>query len=245
MSRFIPSIKSYGSDKDKKTMNIKDAYRKELIFNSETDPRNVPASADIKYGDNFVYDYLSVNLRRGKRDHLSKGESGKFINSKTTNALNTSFSGVDTKLSITFNRGKPIYIGEVQTVTYSIYRPVEPVYSLGDAKPTGFVRGQRTIAGSIIFTVFDRNVMLNAFYNAYKDYQDKGCIDAEYLTDELPPFDMHLTFMNEYGVSAALVIYGCYIPSEGQVHSIEDMITESTIQYVATDMRLMRPGDIT
>lgn len=178
---------------------------------------------------------------------LSAGEnSGKFTNAENSaGRLNTSFSGVDTKLSITFDGGKPIYVGEVQTITYSLFRPIEPVYSLGDAKPTGFVRGQRTIAGSIIFTVFDRNVLLNAFYNAYASYGNRKCVDQDYLTDELPPFDMHITFMNEYGVSAALVIYGAYIPTEGQVHSIEDMITENTVQYVAQDMRLMRPGDIT
>ena len=148
--------------------------------------------------------------------------------------LNTSFSGVDTKMSISFPGGVPIYVGEAQTVTYSLYTPVEPVYVLGSSKPNGFVRGQRTIAGSVIFTVFDRNVLLNAFYNAYHK-----------STDELPPFDIHLSFMNEYGISAALVIEGCSIPTEGQVHSVEDMITENTMQYVARDIKLMKPGDMT
>lgn len=169
----------------------------------------------------------------------------KFVESTYDKRLMTSFSGADTKMSISFRGGTPIYVGEAQTVTYSLFRPTEPVYALGDTRPNGFVKGQRTVAGSIIFTVFDRNILLNAFYNAYANHGDRRIMTQEYLTDELPPFDIHLTFMNEYGLSAALVIYGCHIPSEGQVHSVEDMITENTIQYVARDITLMRPGDIT
>lgn len=192
--------------------------------------------------DEFGNKFTDSNVHHN--NSLGNQISKKFEQNKESGKLNTSFSGVDTKLTITFKGGKPVYVGEAQTVTYSLFRPIEPVYSLGSSKPTGFVRGQRTIAGSVIFTVFDRNVLLNAFYNAYSNNSNSACVDKEYLTDELPPFDMHLTFMNEYGVSAALVIYGCYIPTEGQVHSVEDMITENTIQYVAQDMTLMRPGDI-
>lgn len=171
--------------------------------------------------------------------------SAKWDTQNQDGRLNTSFSGVDTKMSISFPGGVPIYVGEAQTVTYSLYTPVEPVYVLGSSKPNGFVRGQRTIAGSVIFTVFDRNVLLNAFYNAYHKSSNASCINKEYTTDELPPFDIHLSFMNEYGISAALVIEGCSIPTEGQVHSVEDMITENTMQYVARDIKLMKPGDMT
>lgn len=198
--------------------------------------------------DDGRHDYFGSLFRKEPREFLKSMHNGsgrKFTETTYDRRLYTSFSGSDTKLSISFKGATPIYIGEAQTVTYSLFRPVEPVYVLGQPTPNGYVRGQRTIAGSIIFTVFDRNVLLNAFYNAYSKNMDSDCINKEYLTDELPPFDMHLTFMNEYGLSAALVIYGCYIPSEGQVHSVEDMITENTIQYVATDMTLMRPGDIT
>lgn len=195
--------------------------------------------------DNQRYQDIG-SLFSGDNETKLKEESGaKFTSTIYKNELATSFSGADTKMAISFYGGEPIYIGEAQTVTYSLYRPVEPVYVLGDSRPNGFVRGQRTIAGSVIFTVFDRNILLNAFYNAYNKYEDLEIARKEYLTDELPPFDIHLTFMNEYGISAALVIYGCHIPSEGQVHSVEDMITENTIQYVARDMTLMRPGDIT
>lgn len=174
---------------------------------------------------------------------LSKSKSKKvFTESTFDKKTYTSFSGADTKVSISFKGGKPVAIGEAQTVTYSLYRPMNPVYNLGSAKPAGYVRGQRTIAGSIIFTVFDRNVLMNAFYHAFKGINAK-CVEKEYLSDELPPFDIHMTFTNEYGQAAFLVIHDVYITSEGQVMSIEDMITENTMQYLATDITIMQPLD--
>lgn len=169
------------------------------------------------------------------------GAKVQFRGSGYDRSTYTSFSGTDINIAVSFKGGKPVKIGEGQTLTYSIFRPMEPVYALGSAKPKGFVRGPRTIAGSIIFTVFDRHVMLDKFYKAFEGI-DANCTDKEYLGDELPPFDIHAVFMNEYGMSAQLVIHGVHLTSEGQVMSIEDMLTENTMQYVASDITLMRPG---
>ena len=48
--------------------------------------------------------------------------------------------------------------------------------------------------------------------------------------------------MNEYGQSSLLIVHGVHLTSEGQVMSIEDMITENTMQYLASDITLMRPN---
>jgi hypothetical protein len=162
----------------------------------------------------------------------------------------TSFSGADIVASITPQGGKPIVFGEIQTVSYSIYRPMTTVHTLGRINPKGMVRGPRTIAGSLIFTVFDRHV-LKSVMDTYrpKDSQFRdtyGLSEGDILnmrkygkTDELPPFDITLNFMNEYGNSATLTIYEVYVMSEGQTMSIEDMITENTMQYIAMDIDLM------
>lgn len=183
----------------------------------------------------------------GYRSHdiqsrLKKGYHNKFTESSyALQNSYTSFSGADSIVSVIFKGGKPIPIGECQTVTYSVYRPTVPVYVLGSAKPKGHVKGPRTIAGSIIFTVFDRHVLVSAFHNAFKN-MDSKCLDWGILPDELPSFDIQITFMNEYGQSAGLVLYGVKIASEGQVMSIEDMITENTMQYLASDMQVMEPN---
>jgi hypothetical protein len=177
--------------------------------------------------------------------------------------INTSYSGADAVATITPIGGKPIVIGEIQTLSYSVYRPTTPVYTLGRINPKGVVRGQRTIAGSIIFTVFDRHVLKKVidsynFKQGYDNgdgtfsypYDDKANVykfDDKELdemkrnmkTDEMPPFDINITFMNEYGNSSTLNLYGVHILTEGQTMSIEDMITENTMQYVAMDIDLM------
>ena len=155
----------------------------------------------------------------------------------------TSFSGSEATVSVVFQFGRPVIIGECQTITYSLYRPIAPVYNLGSAKAAGYVRGPRTIAGSIIFTVFDRHILLRAFHEAFQNANPGApCLNKNFLSDELPPFDLQVTFMNEYGQSSMLVIHGVYLTSEGQVMSIEDMITENTMQYLASDITLMRPN---
>jgi hypothetical protein len=164
----------------------------------------------------------------------------------------TSFSGADIMATVTPIGGKPIVFGEIQTVSYSVYRPTSPVYSLGKINPGGVVRGQRTIAGSLIFTVFDRHVLKSVIEslnfetnpNEYKDEYDFNVdelteMKSNMKTDEMPPFDINITFMNEHGNSATLNIYGIYILTEGQTMSIEDMMTENTMQYIAMDIDLM------
>lgn len=153
----------------------------------------------------------------------------------------TSFSGADITVSIIpkGSNAKPVTLGELQTISYSIYREKKPVYALGTMKPKGFVRGPRMVAGSMIFTVFDRHVLQHAFQEAYKEKGKLSCIDNS-LPDDFPPFDIQINFLNEYGQSAMMRIYGVQLVSEGQTMSIEDMMTENTVQYMAEDIQLMQ-----
>lgn len=68
-----------------------------------------------------------------------------------------SFSGVD--IVATFG-GK--LIGELQGISFTIQREKAPIYTMGEADPRSFSRGKRGIAGSIVFTVFDRSPLLEA-----------------------------------------------------------------------------------
>jgi hypothetical protein len=66
----------------------------------------------------------------------------------------TSFSGSD--IVCTFNN---IVIGELQSVTYSVTREKAPIYTMGNPNPRSFSRGKRGIAGSLVFSVFDRDAL--------------------------------------------------------------------------------------
>lgn len=69
-----------------------------------------------------------------------------------------SFSGVDIKA--VFNN---VAIGNLQAISYSINREKAPVYTMGKADPRGFARGKRSIAGTMIFIVFDRGPLIGTF----------------------------------------------------------------------------------
>lgn len=66
-----------------------------------------------------------------------------------------SFSGVD--MVCTFG-GK--LIGEVEGISYTIQREKAPIYTMGSANARTYSRGKRGIAGSLVFTVFDRSALL-------------------------------------------------------------------------------------
>lgn len=67
----------------------------------------------------------------------------------------SSFGGCD--IVAAFN-GK--IIGELQGITYSITREKSPIYTMGSAEPRSFSRGKRGIAGTLVFTVFNRDALL-------------------------------------------------------------------------------------
>jgi hypothetical protein len=158
---------------------------------------------------------------------------------QTSNIVYDSFGGTDISALIVLPwEDKPLVLGELQTVSYSIHRENKPVRVLGRVNPSGFVKGPRTIAGSLIFTLFNEY----AFYRL--DHYRKlvyGTSDGTSLTsmpmfplaDMLPPFDIVLTFANEYGRFSRMRIMGVTIIDEGGTMSIEDLVTEQTYTFMA------------
>lgn len=139
-----------------------------------------------------------------------------------------SFAGVDIVAQIVLPNEEPMTLGELQTISYSIHRENHPVRTLGHVSPVGFVRSGRTIAGSMIFTVFNNY----AFYKL-RQYREAIANDLYPLADMLPPLDIVLTFANEYGIFSKMKIYGITFIDEGGTMSIDDLITESTLTYMA------------
>ncbi len=176
---------------------------------------------------------------------IGREKQASIEGSKFGSAGFNSFSGTDIKvmISVPDGNGQNAIIKEmknIQTFTYSVFREKGPVRSLGSIGEKGKARGIRTIAGSIVFTVFDMHPLLEVMRAGFGD-RSKG--PAAYtMADQLPPFDIILHFANEYGFTSELVLLGIEIMSEGQVQSVQDIITENTMQYTARDMMIMRPG---
>lgn len=173
------------------------------------------------------------------------------------NATYTSFSGAD--IVATF---KDKVIGELQAISYSVTREKAPIYTMGSPDPRSFSRGKRGIAGSLVFTVFHKdtleelkqdpnaqyytstaNAELNdamagvdpeAWEAIQEDQSKKPFVRTHaHYADEIPPFDITITMLNEYGQAATFSLYGCEILNEGSGMSIDDITTEKACTFVA------------
>lgn len=154
---------------------------------------------------------------------------------------NMSFSGADAVVTLIIpvigedgkitSDGDIIELGELQTLSYSIHRENSPIRTLGHVNARGFIKGGRTIAGSLIFAVFNEY----AFYRIkqYRDFLARKNGFFAPLADMLPPFDIVVSLFNEYGQFAKMKIFGVTIVDEGQTLSIEDLYTEQTYTFMA------------
>lgn len=151
------------------------------------------------------------------------------------NVVYNSYSGADiTAVILLPNEDKPMVLGELQTLSYSIHRENTPVRTLGHTNPRGFVRAGRTIAGSMIFYQFNEYM----FYRL-KQYAAEASNGLFILSDMLPPFDIVLSFSNEYGSFSKMAIYGVTIVDEGGTMSVDDLVTEGTLTYMARGIQPM------
>ena len=169
-----------------------------------------------------------------------------------------SFSGVDIKATF----GGTV-IGELQGVSYSVTREKAPIYTMGSADPRSFSRGKRGIAGTLIFTVFDRSALLETFKNkddrsgwffahdtdvnkhsseeakgaqVWQDVNTDNTWQPSWYPDQIPPFDIVLTAANEYGQVAQMSVRGVEILNEGSGMSIDDIVTEQQMTFVAREI---------
>ncbi|HYT40850.1 MAG TPA: hypothetical protein VEP90_00760, partial [Methylomirabilota bacterium] len=75
------------------------------------------------------------------------------------NSIYRAFSGSNIYATIGHRQ-----VGTLQSVTCSITREVAALYSFGDSNPKSFVRGKRGIAGTLVFTQYDRHALLQDIF---------------------------------------------------------------------------------
>ena len=162
----------------------------------------------------------------------------------------TSYSGCDIRAIVSFydsnadegNKVKFKILGDIQTLTYSTHREKFPVRTLGRIGTKGYTRGPRTIGGTLIFTVFDKEVLSEMLVQNYQldaANADNYGVWKAVLIDQIPPFDISVNFVNEYGSASRLVLYGVELVNEGQTMSIDDLITENVVNFVARHIEPM------
>lgn len=128
----------------------------------------------------------------------------------------------------------PMIFGEINTISYSIYRDKFPVRALGYSRAKGYTKGTRTVAGSISFTMLEIpiiNKFVDMLYGTDTVYKDLGL-----LPDELPPFSIDINYYNEFGGNAIVSLIGVELAEGNQVITIEDMQVNEQYSFVAQDI---------
>lgn len=193
---------------------------------------------DLSNMQNFQAAENSYNAVNGTRGYVKPGTIDSLSALQTQLKIgNNSYSGCDITPSITVG-GKTWVIGNLSALSYSVHRDKVPVRTLGRSYVKSYVSGGVTIAGTLIFTVFDTHVLDDIRTYMVTEVEAAGGQSSP-LTQQLPPFDVTIFFRNEYGHASYMRIYGIEITDESQTHSINDIYTENQMQYVARDIDLM------
>lgn len=128
------------------------------------------------------------------------------------------------------------HFAELETISISSARSVFPVRRLGEDHVHRYTRGSRTIAGTMVFTTFSRDVFAE-FYRIHSQDRFFGTNAAPpFFVDQIPPFHILLSAVNEYGMAANAALVNVNLSNWGTTLSIHDLKVESTYTYVAQFM---------
>ncbi|MDB4533401.1 hypothetical protein N9242_00915 [Vicingaceae bacterium] len=118
------------------------------------------------------------------------------------------------------------------------------MFNCGSHLIDGFSIGNKYVAGSLITVMYEEDEFASFLEQIDIDESTTQFQNAigikefhSYMKDDLIPFNIHCLFTNEYsGKTREIVVYDATFLNNGQVMSIDDIITESTLQYVARDI---------
>jgi hypothetical protein len=158
---------------------------------------------------------------------------------------NYSYSGADCDVYAVYGSNIK-HLDSIATVSVSMYEAKAPVRRLGHASPVGFTGNIRSIAGSLIFIVKNEHPLakvMEDFGKFAKHLDDektqKGFTSnaKRYNAGMIKPFKLMLMYKNEVDArGAGLRINNLEFISEGIVTSVNDIVSEVVLQFVATDI---------
>lgn len=132
--------------------------------------------------------------------------------------------------------------GDLQTISVSSTRSINPVRVFGNSKPIGWCKGAITFAGTMVFATINQG----AFTDLYDIDMAESYINGSsgMLAHYLPPFSVVLTTTNESGAACIRVINNIIITNIGSVYSVDDLYIEEQYTFVATDMTPLIPTNL-
>lgn len=189
------------------------------------------------------------------------------LKEKLNNNWTYSYSGADCKAFAFFNaqESKVIQLSSLSTLSVSIHEAKSPVRRLGERGVAGYTRGIRTVAGSMVFIIVKdhplkelamldpvtlKNELEHGVYlkdridsSFSSDITTKGLFKIEdsvvnKISTTISPFNIILNYQSEVSsTGASFALIDVEIINEGLVTSVNDMVSEVVVQFVAKDIK--------
>jgi hypothetical protein len=121
-------------------------------------------------------------------------------------------------------------LGSLHSLSYSSFREKNAVRTLGRTHAKAYTRGQRTIAGTMIFNILQAHELM--------DFANAGLNDSDHVAmlDQIEPFNLIISFTNEYGAVSVMHLFNVDVNTESQSMSIDQIGTSNTMSFYAQDM---------
>jgi len=151
------------------------------------------------------------------------------------------FSTIDMVAYAVLPTKKTYRLGNLNTLTIQSHRDKFPVTSMGPIKIRGITGGHRMIAGTMVFSSYDRNVWFRLVEGVGKPV---GSNLNRIMPDDLPPFDITITFVNELGDLAMAGLIGVSILDEGTTYSVDNIQIMESYSYMARERIPYQPATV-
>lgn len=164
-------------------------------------------------------------------------------NNNIKKLLPVSGSSTHVILEFPFEQGF-LYLGSLVSISYSVYRDKSPVFLCGNNSISGFAIGNKYVAGSMVLNMFLEDEISSFVNEKIKGVLGRKKLDTinkqlhSFIKDDLLSFNISIIFTSEYHDDAtAIRIYGATFVNNGQVMSVEDLVTENTLSFVAQSLK--------
>jgi hypothetical protein len=183
-------------------------------------------------------DGLAQNLLGITNALSSDLQAGVSQNTQEAKALNETTARYETELS-ELSKIQFFPLGSLHTISYSSFRENFAVRTLGKVQAKGYTQGPRTVAGTMIFNTLQEHELYK-LHQLNSDENLKGSHPKARMLDQIKPFNVLLLFANEYGAYSTLHLFDVLIGTEGQTMSIDQVVTQNSMNFYATEMLPMR-----
>lgn len=132
-----------------------------------------------------------------------------------------------------------VTLGTLQTLSVQTVREKFAVRALGHAYAKAYTRGTRTLAGSMIFTLFEEHPLSKLIRAMGESKRYSGTEVSSLIPDQIPPIDITIVFANEYGAISEQRLYGVEFVNDSTTYSIENLLSEQILQFTCRDIDIL------